>query len=137
MRRNHARISEEQSCLDNRGRNWNRPGGKAVAEMDKVVQQTAANAEESASASEEMNAQALQMKNNVEQLVTIINGDSNASIGQASYQRIGSEEKPTMEKPSKPMVKKLLTAGTDALKRGKSVRPQEVIPLEKDSFSDF
>jgi len=43
-----------------------RPGidqiNKAVAEMDKVTQQTAANAEESASASEEMNAQAEQMK---------------------------------------------------------------------------
>ena len=36
---------------------------KAVAEMDKVTQQTAANAEESASASEALNAQALQMKN--------------------------------------------------------------------------
>jgi len=35
---------------------------KAVVEMDKVVQQNAANAEESASASEDMNAQAEHMK---------------------------------------------------------------------------
>jgi methyl-accepting chemotaxis protein len=35
---------------------------KAVAEMDKVVQQAAANALDSASVSEEMNAQAEEMK---------------------------------------------------------------------------
>jgi hypothetical protein len=35
---------------------------KAVSEMDKVVQQNAANAEESASASEQMNAQAESIK---------------------------------------------------------------------------
>ncbi len=56
--------------------------GKAVAEMDKVVQQTAANAEESASAAEEMNAQAMAMKKNVGQLVTIVDGGSDAGIGQ-------------------------------------------------------
>jgi hypothetical protein len=36
--------------------------GKAMADMNKITQQTAANAEESPSASEEMNAQAEQMK---------------------------------------------------------------------------
>jgi len=49
----------------------------AVAEMDKVVQQNAANAEESASASEEMNAQAGQMKGYVNDLVTLIMGNGN------------------------------------------------------------
>jgi methyl-accepting chemotaxis protein len=67
--------------------------GKAVAEMDKVVQGTAASAEESASASEEMNAQALQMNSYVEELVMIIDGHSNASIINVSHQLIGSEEK--------------------------------------------
>ncbi len=46
----------------------------AMAEMDKVVQQNAANAEESASASEEMSAQADQMKDMVEELVMLIKG---------------------------------------------------------------
>ena len=110
---------------------------KAVAEMDKVVQQTAANAEESASAAEEMNAQAFQMKSNVEQLVTIIDGENTARIGQASHQRIGGEETPAGQKPGKLAVKKLLTARANALKKGNPVRPQEVIPLEKDNFKDF
>ena len=46
----------------------------AVAEMDRVVQQAAANAEESAGASEEMNAQAEQMRSYVRDLGAIIGG---------------------------------------------------------------
>ena len=54
--------------------------GKAVAEMDKVVQQTAANAEESASASEEMNAQASQMKAAMARLGKVIDGDRSGQM---------------------------------------------------------
>jgi methyl-accepting chemotaxis protein len=46
----------------------------AITEMDKVVQQNAANAEESASASEEMNAQAEQLKEYVGDLVMLVTG---------------------------------------------------------------
>ena len=47
---------------------------KAVSEMDKVVQENAANAEESASASEEMDAQAMRMKEFVGGLVALVGG---------------------------------------------------------------
>lgn len=50
---------------------------KAVAEMDRVVQRNAANAEESASASEELNAQAAQTEGFVEELVYLIDGNGN------------------------------------------------------------
>jgi len=50
-----------------------------VAEMDKVTQQTAANAEESASASEELNAQAKHMKEIVGELVSIVDGNNKQS----------------------------------------------------------
>ncbi|HAJ28455.1 MAG TPA: methyl-accepting chemotaxis protein [Syntrophus sp. (in: bacteria)] len=54
--------------------------GSAVTEMDKVTQQTAANAEESASAAEELNAQAQSMKSAVDELDGLIGGDrSNSS----------------------------------------------------------
>jgi len=53
--------------------------GRAVAEMDKVVQQTAANAEESASSSEELNALAQHMKQYVGTLVGIVDGKSGVS----------------------------------------------------------
>ena len=48
----------------------------AVSEMDKVTQQNAASAEESASASEDMKAQAEQMKGIVNDLITLVEGDS-------------------------------------------------------------
>jgi methyl-accepting chemotaxis protein len=47
---------------------------KAVAEMDKVVQQNAASAEESAAASREMNAEADHLKRFVGDLVTLVRG---------------------------------------------------------------
>ncbi|MGA3116512.1 MAG: methyl-accepting chemotaxis protein, partial [Syntrophobacteraceae bacterium] len=49
----------------------------AVSEMDKVVQQNAANAEESASASEQMKTQAVQMREWVRQLTALVQGRSN------------------------------------------------------------
>jgi methyl-accepting chemotaxis protein len=62
---------------------------KAVAEMDKVTQETAAHAEESASAAEEMNAQAEQMKHVTAELTNIIGGSmeyshSDAVVGAAA-----------------------------------------------------
>ena len=50
----------------------------AVAQMDKVTQQNAANAEESASASEELSAQAESMNEVVTQLVTLVGGAAGA-----------------------------------------------------------
>ena len=50
----------------------------AVNEMDKVVQQNAANAEESASASEEMNSHASQMKDLVTELRFLVEGSGGA-----------------------------------------------------------
>jgi len=54
---------------------------KAVTEMDKVVQSNAANAEESASASEEMNAQAASMKCFVDDLVALVDSNGNKANG--------------------------------------------------------
>ncbi len=51
----------------------------AVTEIDRVVQQNAANSEESASASEKMNAQAEQMKLFVGDLVALVGGKENGT----------------------------------------------------------
>jgi methyl-accepting chemotaxis protein len=45
---------------------------KAVADMDRVTQQNAANAEESAAAAEDMNGEAVKMKASVTELVTVV-----------------------------------------------------------------
>jgi methyl-accepting chemotaxis protein len=50
---------------------------KAVSQMDRIVQQNAANAEESASASNDMNNQARTVKENVQELAALIGGDGN------------------------------------------------------------
>jgi methyl-accepting chemotaxis protein len=47
---------------------------RAMAAMDKVVQQTAGNAEENAGASEEMNAQSEQLRGFVGELITLVAG---------------------------------------------------------------
>lgn len=51
----------------------------AVGQMDQVIQNNSANAEETAAASEEMNAQAAQMKNFVENLVALVGADDGHS----------------------------------------------------------
>jgi len=55
----------------------------AVAEMDKVTQVAAANAEESAAAAEELNAQAEQMKVYVRDLLRVVSGDTGVGEGLA------------------------------------------------------
>jgi seryl-tRNA synthetase len=115
--------------------------GKAVAEMDKVVQQTAANAEESASASEEMNAQAMQMKNYVTTLVHIIDGESNGNgFRHTASPSIG----PSTEKDSSVVkrlvagrAKNILTHGHSVPQTERTVHPARIIPLENDNFSNF
>ncbi|MEN6320963.1 MAG: methyl-accepting chemotaxis protein [Syntrophaceae bacterium] len=108
---------------------------KAVTEMDKVTQQTAANAEESASASEEMNAQAEQMKQISVILVNIIGGSSNGA-GNGSQADI----------PMKKGIRGALAAVTAMkgtvksvvpYKKGKEARPNQVIPMGDDEFKDF
>ena len=50
-----------------------------MVEIDKITQHTAANAEQSASASEELNAQADNLEDFVDNLVALIGGSSSAS----------------------------------------------------------
>jgi methyl-accepting chemotaxis protein len=67
----------------------------AVSQMDKVTQQNAANAEESASASEELNAQAESMNGIVGELVSLVRGS-------AAVARHGAQAKP--ERPGRASV---------------------------------
>jgi len=104
----------------------------AVSEMDKVTQQNAANAEESASSSEEMNAQAAQMKGMVDELVRIvgsssqrevINDDQNIRQIQSlknNFSHQKHQNKLTIEK------------------KHREVRPEQIIPFDNnDDFKDF
>ena len=109
---------------------------KAVAEMDKVTQQTAANAEESASASEEMNAQAAQMKQISVTLGNIIGGSSSGT---------GNDNR-AEDFSAKKRVRGALAAVTGGkgtgrsvvpYKKGAKIRPEQIIPMEEGQFKDF
>jgi methyl-accepting chemotaxis protein len=66
--------------------------------MDKVTQQNAAGAEESASASEEMNAQAERMKEVVGELIALVGGSRNGAGAWVSVGTTKSRERRQEEK---------------------------------------
>lgn len=112
----------------------------AVAEMDKVVQANAASAEENASASEELNAQAENMKDFVGQLAVLVGGaavkDTSpvknrlAGIGEHLGAKRSEVRQLTREGPKKPVPKTKARPGR--------VKAEEVIPLgEEQGFADF
>ena len=108
---------------------------KAVAEMDKVTQQNAANAEESASASEEMNAQAQQMKNISYTLVNIIGGSSNgagSSVDEAQQVKRGIHG-------ALAAVTAMKKAGKEIIpyKKEKQLNQDRVIPMGDGDFKNF
>jgi methyl-accepting chemotaxis protein len=119
----------------------------AVNEMDKVIQQNAASAEESASASEEMNAQALQMKEIVDHMMTLVGGQAvnDASGNRHAY---GEEQKKPLQHNN--IVRNLVAASRtekDSSPKGidhekanekydESLEPRKVIPMD-DDFKDF
>jgi methyl-accepting chemotaxis protein len=115
---------------------------KAIAEMDKVVQLNAANAEESASAAGELNAQAVGMKEHVGKLISLVKGSDGVSTHAES-------QSPEIVKRGGKTLSLAATATHSKLPgvSGKSrktppgariVKPGEVIPMdEKDEFKDF
>jgi methyl-accepting chemotaxis protein len=110
---------------------------KAVNEMNTVTQRTAANAEESASASEELNAQSEQMRGYVAKLTTIVGGHG---IGGNGHGRLGSRfrlpGKMTAAAQTRPQPSpdKQLPAHPQ---KGQSVKAEQIIPFEEDNFKDF
>ena len=112
----------------------------AVAEMDKVVQQNAASAEESASASEELSSQAQELNVMVNDLRGIVDG----------YRARVSQERPTLSpvperhknirtvshKPTSLLAEKKPPA-TRKSDMAKTVKPEEVIPLDDSELKQF
>lgn len=111
----------------------------AVTEMDKVTQQSAANAEETASASEELSAQAEQMKDMVGELVALV-GDSGGSSKVSSRKyAVGSMGKGAGSAVGS--IRKAITPSATksralAVPKAKEVKPDDVIPMD-DDFKDF
>jgi methyl-accepting chemotaxis protein len=67
-------LAGEIAAASNEQRDGIKQIGGAITEMDHVVQRNAASSEESASASEELNAQAMELQQSVHKLDELING---------------------------------------------------------------
>ncbi len=109
----------------------------AVSQMDKVTQQTAANAEESASASEELNAQAESMHVSVEDLLKLVDGAGGSNGRNIRKAQAGPGQAKKTGLPdsggnggSGLGSRQLIPA------KSKALRPEEIIPLD-DDFQDF
>ncbi len=105
---------------------------EASALMDKLTQQNAANSEELASASEEMNSQAVQVKNFVEELVVLISG--------ASTKKREERIKPADNAADHQFPNETNIKAPQAPQKNpeiKKMNPQNLIPSDEDNFEDF
>ena len=100
----------------------------AIAEMDGVVQRNAANSEESASAAEQMSAQAEQLKDFVDDLVLLVTGKRNSSRGFGGRQPV----KKISVKP-----RSGASGGMKLTHAPKSVRADQISFDDGDEFKDF
>ena len=118
---------------------------KAMAEVDKVTQQSASSAEQSASASEEMNAQAEQMKGIVDKLLDLVGGRKNEvsrRYGAAAGEKhvgtmIGGVVRKALKAPARKTEEVAVPKAQPEPRRGREVKPEEVIPMEEEEFKDF
>ncbi len=115
----------------------------AIAEIDRVTQQTAASSEEAASASEELSAQAEYMKNYVEDLAVLVSGGVTSGAGTEKSGAAPKTGRPVSRKSGSaltapPVAKavgkkpKAIAAPVSGKKTGK-----DVIPFDEDAFEDF
>jgi methyl-accepting chemotaxis protein len=91
----------------------------AISQMDKVTQQNAANAEESASASQELKNQASQMKGIVAQLVRLLGGDQTGVTGRG---KLSLSDKPLHD----------IARGRDSQTKAESIIPFHEDEAEQD-----
>ncbi len=104
----------------------------AVAQMDKVTQQNAANAEETASASEELSAQASSLNDMVGELVRMVEGRMRGSVVVGSSQPVPRVAVPSRKVPARVIPTPRAREEKDGIKM---LSAEKVIPLsENDVF---
>jgi methyl-accepting chemotaxis protein len=114
---------------------------KAISDMDNVVQSVAANAQETAATAEEMNNQAGQLQHMVEGLTTLV-GRTEKKGGRGEAKTAGRS---VAREPARVSRQPVLAASAASkgkkqgsrTVRGKEVKPEQVIPLDEEDFTDF
>ena len=118
---------------------------KAMTEMDKVTQQNAASAEESAAASEELSAQSATMQGFVAGLVDLVGTTGNKQKrAKVKSSKINlpwrrKSKAAAASRPDRALPAPAPRAKADPRPQKAAVnnKPEDVIPLENDDFSDF
>ena len=134
-------IAEVSTASDEQARGIDQIN-RAVAQMDQVTQSNAAGAEESASASEELQAQAMEMGSMVLDLQKIMNGASTQDQEGSSVAVINTPKPLALAqmKPAKPAPQLAPAPHAPAaapVSSGKKTKAEEAIPFDDDDFGDF
>ena len=122
---------------------------QAVRQMDQVVQQSAAGSEESASAAEELGALAMSMKETVEQLVSLVQGEGKGQGGAYQHRQApasareygnnghkGNNGGPARGRAQATVKPKRISHAS--VSHGQRMRPEDVFPLDDDGdFNEF
>jgi methyl-accepting chemotaxis protein len=125
-------ISEEVSQASDEQARGIENINAAVGELDKVTQSNAANAEESASASEELSGQAQELKDFVFTLIQIVGGSIDQSSSPAPRRKASTQSfRPAPARSMAPMRTESRPAAQIPSKAN------EVLPLNEDDLDDF
>ncbi len=122
--------------------------GIAINEIEKVTQSNAAGAEEAASASEELSAQAEEMKRIVRDLLLIVGGAASSAPAQENaplkkQPAAHASGSSVRSQPAKSAPQERTAVATHGTSKPvlappkKGVSPQEAIPLDDSDFKDF
>jgi methyl-accepting chemotaxis protein len=111
----------------------------SVAQMDKITQTNAANAEESASAGSELSSQAEDLSRMIEALVGIVGGTApDLELSEIEYfeEQPGPADLSGMTAGRSPVK---TTGGVDSGKVNtpEIIRPEDIIPFDKNEFEEF
>jgi methyl-accepting chemotaxis protein len=107
----------------------------AVSQMNKVTQQTAANSEESASAAEELSSQAAELANLVHSFTLSRSYASNNYGPNSSFRLPPPKREYALAAANK---KSIRTGARSSVKFiSKSVKPEEILPLDDDDLQEF
>jgi len=113
---------------------------KAVAQMEQVTQSNAANAEESASASEELSAQSASLNEIVDNLTSLVRGQGDRSMRSlpAPSSRKQQKQSKLFHAPTHDQ-RRNSNQGNKSLAhhQDKVVKPEEVIPMDDKELSEF
>ena len=131
-----AELVQEISAASREQNSGSEQINQAIQQLDNVIQQNAANAEENASASEQMSAQSEQMKSFVSDLVRVVSGGVNTGDTFSLKENIIRTIRSKASVPighGKNNRNKVLTKKISV----RSVKPEQIIPLEDEELREF